>query len=66
MRRIQRKIPRTVILLSACLKDYHSKRCAAQLFVLGHWVQGSAPAAHRAGDLIAMPGFQAVRKNETG
>src|SRR5260370_5424281 len=29
-----------------------SKRCAAQIFVLGHWVKGSAPCARRAGDLI--------------
>jgi hypothetical protein len=32
---------------------------------MGHWVQGSAPAAHRAGDLIEPPGFDAVRKNGT-
>ena len=35
---------------SGCLRDYFSKICAAHIFGMGHWVQGSAPAAHRAGD----------------
>jgi hypothetical protein len=33
-----------------------AKRCAAQIFASPHWVQGSAPAAHRAGDYSFLQG----------
>src|SRR5258708_27930605 len=54
---IQAQNPADGILLSAhSERSTISKICAAHIFGMGHWVQGSAPcaggdAAHRAGDL---------------